>query len=99
MAEHVRVVSNWDQLFDAASNLCLIESFVERFDRDGRARDLEALDLFAGEGNFKKECEKLNVNAEGIDILTDKLNHDILTHRGFTYILQAVLRLVSRLLI
>ena len=85
MAEFVRVVAESDELFDAASSLGLVEEVVEKFDRNGRPRDLQALDLFCGEGNFQHECERSEIPVEGIDILKDEVNHNILTAHGFSF--------------
>ena len=97
--EHLRVTFAADGLFDATSaeNLPAIDHAVREFDHDC-SRDLHAMDLFCGAGNFAREAERRGQKAMAIDIVRDKRNHDITTERGFLYILTGILRIAPRLI-
>ena len=97
--EHLRVTFAADGLFDATSaeNLPAIDHAVREFDHDC-SRDLHAMDLFCGAGNFAREAERRGQKAMAIDIVRDKRNHDITTERGFLCILTGILRIAPRLI-
>ena len=70
--------------------------FVQNFDADkSKQRVLESMDIFGGEGNFRKCCEKIGVSCKGIDILYDNVMHNFVTETGFFFILAMMLTVVS----
>jgi hypothetical protein len=69
---------------------------VQNFDADkSKQRVLESMDIFGGEGNFRKCCEKIGVSCKGIDILYDNVMHNFVTETGFFFILTMMLTVVS----
>ena len=97
--EHLRITFAADAFFDASSaeNRVAIDHAVMQFDHEC-TRDLDAMDLFCGAGNFCREARSRGQRAVAIDILRDKQNHDITTETGFIFILTAVLRIAARLI-
>ena len=69
---------------------------MKAFDADkSKQRVLESMDIFGGEGNFWKVCEKTGVSCTGIDILYDNVMHNFVTETGFFFILSMMLTVVS----
>ena len=69
---------------------------MKAFDADkSKQRVLESMDIFGGEGNFRKACEKIGVSCKGIDILYDNVMHNFVTEAGFFFILSMILTVVS----
>ena len=95
---HIRKANPMDAFFDASVNGKKIHDFVQKFDADkSKQRVLESMDIFGGEGNFRKLCEKTGVSCKGIDILYDNVMHNFLTETGFFFILSLMLSVVSEI--
>lgn len=93
-----REVSRRDGWYDASQHLDDIHSEILAFDQDEKnERSLESLDLFAGSANFFKESEAQGKSSMAIDVLHDEVNHDVLTKKGFCFVLHAILSMVTRL--
>lgn len=52
------------------------------------------MDIFGGQGNFKRVSEEKGFSSKGIDVLYDKIYHDFLTETGFFCILSFLLTVV-----
>ena len=64
---------------------------MKKFDADkSKQRVLESMDIFGGEGNFRKLCEKIGVSCKGNDILYDNVMHNFVTETGFFFILTMI---------
>ena len=91
----IRTVRESDDFYDASQHLDDVEGRIISWNMDkDNYRHLSSLDLFAGRGNFCDECEKQNYQSMTLDVKEDPVNHDILTRKGFNYILDAVLTIV-----
>lgn len=91
----VRTVRESDGLFDASQHLDEIEGRIISWNMDkDNYRQLDSLDLFAGKGNFCDECLKQHYASLTVDVKEDPVNHDLLTRKGFNYILDAILTIV-----
>ena len=92
MQQSVRRVHPHDDYWDASLHLDEVHREVVNFDVDPEnVRCLSTLDLFGGSGNFSKECTSREHTSLKIDIECDMENHNILTRRGFFFILTAIL--------
>lgn len=93
---HVRKSHDGDKLFDATTNLDQIEAYVKAFDADPtKKRDLQTMDIFAGEGNFTKTCKQREISCASVDILYDNVKHNFVSETGFYHILSLMLTVVS----
>lgn len=90
-----KVVAN-DGHYDASADLEWVHDRVLIFD-DNYGRYADAVDLFCGKGNFSNECKKKGKTSIKIDILEDMDNHNILTKKGFGYVLCMLLSVVTSL--
>lgn len=88
---HVRVVEPHDETFDASQNLDKVNNFIQAYDTSGQGRSLDTLDLFAGEGNFKKACRKHNYRSDGVELKRDPIMQNLLHAEGFNRTLRLVL--------
>ena len=86
-----------DNKFDASKHLQEIHNHVTMFDDAETPRDLQAMDLFSGEGAFNQTVKEAGMSCVSVDILTDPTDHNILSQHGFYNILNLVLRLVPGL--
>lgn len=92
---HVKAVQSEDTYFDASQHLGEVAEFVRAYDASGQGRDLESLDVFAGEGNFERVCQENNIRCEGVEIKRDPIRQNLLCSEGFNYMLHLVLRVVA----
>ena len=74
--------------YDASEDLERVELYIRSFTEP---RDLACMDLFAGCGNFTKECTKRYYPCGTVDVLRDPINHDLTTKVGFFAILRMLL--------
>ena len=88
----MRIVSSADAFFNAADHLKDIESKAAAFCGD---RDISTVDMFAGKGNFAKQCSMKGYASIPIDILLDSYFHDMTSKRGFYFILDIILRVAA----
>ena len=77
-----RLANDEDGFFDATANLKEVEGYVQRFDRHN-SRNLQSLDLFAGEGTFYNVSKDAGLNSRKVDKLHDPINENLLTKAGF----------------
>ena len=93
--QHIKKVNEKDGFFDATSSLDKIQNYVESFDSTKRV--LQSVDLFGGHGNFAKVCHSKGKSCEGIDVLYEPQQHNMLSEEGFFHILNTLLAVVSRM--
>ena len=80
--------------FDASLHLETVHRKVQQFDDSNQERDLQAVDMFAGDGNFTTECRKVGLTCDAVGIRISD-SHDILTQQGFWFVLGLILRVVA----
>ena len=91
-----RRIDPQDGFFDASQHLEEIHKQVGDFDKSSQERDLQAIDMFCGAGNFNAECNKVGIACQPVDLRVSD-SHNLLTAKGFWCILSLILRIVSLL--
>ena len=89
---HVRAVDPTDGLFDASEHLDQVCEFVKAFNESGQPRDIESVDLFAGEGVFQRKCQEKGMKSEGVELKKDPVKQNLLCAEGFNFALHLILR-------
>ena len=84
-----RLIETSDELYDATTDLSAIHDRIVEFDRN-EARDLDALDLFSGQGAYANTCADSGMTCRAADIAHDPIRENILCKQGFFFIVQLV---------